>query len=51
VRLAGSTTGKPYRVTSGFVDSLPMTVTRKIQKYLIREYLRLELRVDEETHA
>jgi len=28
-----------------------MTVTRKIQKYLIREYLRLELRVDEETHA
>jgi fatty-acyl-CoA synthase len=34
-----------------FVDSFPMTVTGKVQKYLIREHVRAELRLSEEAHA
>jgi fatty-acyl-CoA synthase len=34
-----------------FVDSFPMTVTGKVQKYLIREHLRVELKLAEEQHA
>ena len=34
-----------------FVDSFPMTVTGKVQKYLIREHLRAELKLSEEQHA
>jgi fatty-acyl-CoA synthase len=34
-----------------FVDSFPMTVTGKVQKYLIREHVRGELRLSEEAHA
>jgi hypothetical protein len=34
-----------------FVDSFPMTVTGKVQKYLIRETLRPQLRLHEEEHA
>ncbi len=34
-----------------FVDSFPMTVTGKVQKYLIRETLQAQLRLSEEQHA
>jgi fatty-acyl-CoA synthase len=34
-----------------FVDGFPMTVSGKVQKYLIRERLRAELALSEETHA
>ena len=34
-----------------FVDTFPMTVTGKVQKYLIREHLRAELKLAEEAHA
>ena len=34
-----------------FVDSFPLTVTGKVQKYLIRERVRTELKLSEERHA
>ncbi|MBS0395168.1 MAG: AMP-binding protein [Proteobacteria bacterium] len=34
-----------------FVDAFPMTVTGKVQKYLIREHVRAELSLSEEAHA
>lgn len=34
-----------------FVDSFPLTVSGKVQKYLIRERLRTELSLSEESHA
>jgi fatty-acyl-CoA synthase len=34
-----------------FVDGFPLTVSGKVQKYLIRERLRTELDLSEETHA
>ncbi len=34
-----------------FMDSFPMTISGKVQKYLIREHLRVELRLTEEAHA
>jgi fatty-acyl-CoA synthase len=34
-----------------FVDSFPMTVTGKVQKYLIREHVRAELKLTEDAHA
>jgi len=34
-----------------FMDSFPLTISGKIQKYLIREHLRGELRLTEEEHA
>jgi len=34
-----------------FVDSFPLTVTGKVQKFLIRERLRRELGVTEAAHA
>ena len=34
-----------------FVDGFPMTVTGKVQKYLIRERVRTELKLAEEAHA
>jgi fatty-acyl-CoA synthase len=34
-----------------FVDSFPLTVTGKVQKFLIREQLRAELRLSEDDHA
>jgi fatty-acyl-CoA synthase len=34
-----------------FVDSFPLTVSGKVQKYLIRELLRAELNLSEEPHA
>jgi len=34
-----------------FVDGFPLTVTGKVQKFLIRERLRAELGLSEETHA
>lgn len=34
-----------------FVDGFPLTVSGKVQKYLIRERLRTELELSEETHA
>jgi fatty-acyl-CoA synthase len=34
-----------------FVSSFPLTVSGKVQKYLIREQLRGELNLDEEDHA
>jgi fatty-acyl-CoA synthase len=34
-----------------FVDSFPLTVTGKVQKYLIRESLRAELGLSEVEHA
>jgi fatty-acyl-CoA synthase len=34
-----------------FVDSFPLTVTGKVQKYLIREQLCRDLRLTEESHA
>jgi len=34
-----------------FVDSFPLTISGKVQKYLIREHLRAELNLIEEKHA
>jgi fatty-acyl-CoA synthase len=34
-----------------FMQSFPLTVTGKVQKFLIREQLRAELNLDEEEHA
>ena len=34
-----------------FVDSFPLTISGKVQKYLIREHLRAELHLTEEAHA
>jgi fatty-acyl-CoA synthase len=34
-----------------FVDSFPLTISGKVQKYLIREQLRTELNLTEEKHA
>jgi fatty-acyl-CoA synthase len=34
-----------------FVDSFPLTISGKVQKYLMREHLRTELNLTEETHA
>ena len=34
-----------------FLDSFPLTVSGKVQKYLIRERLRTELNLSEEAHA
>jgi fatty-acyl-CoA synthase len=34
-----------------FVDSFPLTISGKVQKYLIRERLRAELGLTEEKHA
>ena len=34
-----------------FVDSFPMTVTGKVQKYLIREHVRADLKLSAEAHA
>ncbi len=34
-----------------FVDSFPLTISGKVQKYLIREHLRAELQLTEEAHA
>jgi fatty-acyl-CoA synthase len=34
-----------------FVDSFPLTISGKVQKYLMREHLRSELNLTEEKHA
>ena len=34
-----------------FMDSFPLTISGKVQKYLIREHLRAELNLTEEAHA
>ncbi|MGA2188692.1 MAG: AMP-binding protein [Steroidobacteraceae bacterium] len=34
-----------------FVDSFPLTISGKVQKYLIREHMRAELNLSEEPHA
>ncbi len=34
-----------------FVDSFPLTISGKVQKYLLREHLRAELNLTEEEHA
>ena len=34
-----------------FVDSFPLTISGKVQKYLIREHMRAELKLTEEVHA
>ena len=34
-----------------FVDGFPMTVTGKVQKFLMREHLRAELKLSEDAHA
>jgi fatty-acyl-CoA synthase len=34
-----------------FMDSFPLTISGKVQKYLMREHLRVELRLTEERHA
>jgi fatty-acyl-CoA synthase len=34
-----------------FVDGFPLTVSGKVQKYLIRERLRTELDLSEAAHA
>ena len=34
-----------------FVDSFPLTISGKVQKYLLREHLRAELGLAEEAHA
>jgi fatty-acyl-CoA synthase len=34
-----------------FVDSFPLTISGKVQKYLIREQLRAELKLTEDEHA
>jgi acyl-CoA synthetase (AMP-forming)/AMP-acid ligase II len=34
-----------------FVDSFPLTISGKAQKYLIREHMRAELNLTEDEHA
>ena len=34
-----------------FVESFPLTISGKVQKYLIREHLRTELNLEEVKHA
>jgi fatty-acyl-CoA synthase len=34
-----------------FMDSFPLTISGKVQKYLMREHLRAELNLSEEEHA
>jgi len=34
-----------------FLDSFPLTISGKVQKYLIREHLRIELNLVEQAHA
>jgi fatty-acyl-CoA synthase len=34
-----------------FVDGFPLTISGKVQKYLIREQMRSELNLIEEDHA
>jgi fatty-acyl-CoA synthase len=34
-----------------FMDSFPLTISGKVQKYLIREHLRAELKLAEQAHA
>jgi fatty-acyl-CoA synthase len=34
-----------------FMENFPLTISGKVQKYLIREHLRAELRLTEEAHA
>jgi fatty-acyl-CoA synthase len=34
-----------------FVESFPLTISGKVQKYLIREHMRTELKLTEEPHA
>jgi len=34
-----------------FVDAFPLTISGKVQKYLIREHMRTELKLDDEAHA
>jgi fatty-acyl-CoA synthase len=34
-----------------FVESFPLTISGKVQKYLIREHMRIELHLTEEAHA
>ncbi|HLZ96630.1 MAG TPA: AMP-binding protein [Steroidobacteraceae bacterium] len=34
-----------------FVESFPLTISGKVQKYLIREHMRTELKLNEEPHA
>ena len=34
-----------------FMDSFPLTISGKVQKYLLREHLRAELNLTEEAHA
>jgi fatty-acyl-CoA synthase len=34
-----------------FVESFPLTISGKVQKYLIREHMRTELNLTEESHA
>jgi fatty-acyl-CoA synthase len=34
-----------------FVDSFPLTISGKVQKFLIREQMRAELNLVEERHA
>ena len=34
-----------------FVESFPLTISGKVQKYLIREHMRTELKLNEEAHA
>jgi fatty-acyl-CoA synthase len=34
-----------------FMDSFPMTISGKVQKYLLREHVRRELHLTEEAHA
>jgi fatty-acyl-CoA synthase len=34
-----------------FVESFPLTISGKVQKYLIREHMRIELKLSEEAHA
>jgi hypothetical protein len=33
------------------VESFPLTISGKVQKYLIREHMRVELKLTEEAHA
>jgi fatty-acyl-CoA synthase len=34
-----------------FMDSFPLTISGKVQKYLIREHMRAELKLAEQAHA
>jgi len=34
-----------------FVENFPLTISGKVQKYLIREHMRIELKLSEEAHA